>query len=246
MAAIAETMTTERLFHRYYYSRPDFVDGTTDFHRLIEDLTVGDDHILEIGAGPSNATSQFLSTRGRVIGVDVSPEVLNNEWLAEAKVYDGNRLPFPDGHFSLCVSNYVLEHVTNPDTHFGEIRRVLRGGGLYCFRTPNLFHYVTLASKMLPHRAHLNLANRLRGLGCDAHDPYPTIYAANTRRLIRRLAGSVGLTVKLFRMIEKEPSYGKSNRLLFSLMMVYERCVNSSSLLLDLRVNILAVLQKPA
>ena len=180
-----------------------------------------------------------------VVGVDVSNEVLSNPWLSEAKVYDGNQLPFSDASFGACVSDYVLEHLTGPQRHFREVARVLRPSGVYCFRTPNLWHYVTWGSKILGHGAHLRLANRLRGLEQDAHDPYPTVYAANTRIRILKLAQAVGLSAIVLTTIEKEPSYSKASPALFYPMMVYERLVKSSSLFSDLRVNILGALQKP-
>ena len=238
-------MNMESLFARHYYGLPGFVDGTTEFHQLLRRFIRMDDQILEIGSGPSNQTSHFLSRQGRVTGVDISDEVLSNRWLAEAKVYDGNQLPLANSSFQACVSDYLIEHLSDPEGHLHEIDRVLRPGGVYCFRTPNLWHYVTLVSRVLPHWAHLRLANRLRGLGKEAHDPYLTVYAANTRFRIRKLARTVGLSPLLLSTIEKEPSYGRASAAVFFPMMFYERVVNSSPVFAGLRVNILGVLQKP-
>jgi hypothetical protein len=47
-------------------------------------------------------------------------------------------------------------------------------------------------------------------------------------------------------MIEKEPSYGMCARPLFLAFMAYERLVNASEQLADLRANIIGVLRKPA
>lgn len=201
--------------------------------------------MLEIGAGRSNATSAFLASRGTVVGVDVSDDVFDNEWLTEAHTYGGRELPFPSASFAACVSNYVIEHIQDPDEHFCEVRRVLKAGGVYCFRTPNLWHYVALSAKVTPHGLHVRLANRLRGLGDNVPEPHPTAYGANTRRRIRKLAGTSGLEVVTLQMIEKEPSYGRASILLFYPMMAYERLVNSSELFSIFRANILAALRKP-
>jgi len=239
-------MHTDQLFTKYYFAKPGFQNGTAEFHQLVEQFIPAGGRILEIGSGPSNATTRFLAGCGSVTGVDVSEEVSSNSWLAEARVYDGGQLPFPNDSFRACVSNYVLEHVPNPEEHFREVGRVLQPGGVYCFRTPNLWHYVTLGSKLLPHRAHLRLSNRLRGYSEDAHDPYPTVYAANTPKRIRELAQASGLSPVLLRTTEKEPAYGKASALLFFPMMAYERFVNSSPLFAPIRINILAVLRKTA
>jgi SAM-dependent methyltransferase len=239
-------MGTDPRFTKYYYSRPAFVDGKTEFHQLCAKFIRAGERVLEIGSGPSNKTSAFLASRCSVVGVDISNEVLHNEYLAEARVYDGEEIPFESESFAACVSNYVLEHVVDVRRHFREVGRVLQPHGVYCFRTPNLWHYVTLSSKILPHQLHLLLANRLRGLGNGARQPDPTVYAANTRPRIRELAAAAGLEAVTLETIEKEPSYARANPVLFYPMMAYERLVNSSPRFKSFRVNILGVLQKPS
>lgn len=44
------------------------------------------------------------------------------------EIRDG-RLPYPDGHFDLVVSNQVLEHVERLDSAVDELARVLKPGG---------------------------------------------------------------------------------------------------------------------
>ena len=159
-------------------------------------------------------------------------------------MYDGVRLPFDDAVFDACVSNYVLEHVEHPREHFFEVARVLKPGGVYCFRTPNVAHYVALISRLLPHRIHLSWANWLRRLGDDAHDPYPTHYRANSVAAITRHARLAGLVLADLHYVEAEPSYGRSHPLLFYPMMLYERAVNATRMLAGLRMTIQAVLTK--
>jgi|SRR5579885_3040423 SAM-dependent methyltransferase len=235
---------SERLFERFYYAKPAFLNGTSEFHELIARFAGAHARILEIGAGPSNQTSRFLASLGPLTGIDVSDEVFQNDALANAQVFDGSLLGFADESFDMCVSNFVLEHVADPHIHFREVARVMVPGGFYCFRTPNLWHYVALASRVLPYGAHLKYANRLRNLGPQAHDPYPTVYRSNTRRAIRKLSESAGLEIVELRMIEKEPSYAKSSALLFWPLLGYERVVNSHRIFEEFRSNILGVIRK--
>jgi len=235
----------QKLFAKYYYDRPDFVDGRMQFFRLCDEF-MGIETILEIGAGPTNKSSAHFAARGPVVGLDISEEVRANRWLAESHVYDGHRFPFPNDSFQMCVSDYVVEHVTNPVEHFQEISRVLKPGGIYCFRTPNLWHYFTLGSKLLPHSLHLRLANWMRDFGDRAGDPWPTVYAANSRGAIRRFARTAGLEVLRLETIETEPSYGRVTVALFYPMMAYERLVNSSPRLSAFRINLLGALRKPS
>jgi SAM-dependent methyltransferase len=238
-------MRSQSLFDRYYYSRAAYIGGTELFHQLCRSRLVTGGRILEIGAGPANPTTAFLASLGPVSGLDVSAEVLANPNLADARVYDGIKMPLPGEAFDLCVSNYVLEHVADPASHFQEVFRVLKPAAAYCFRTPNRWHYVTMAASLVPHSIHLRLANKLRALDAGAHDPWPTVYRANTRRTLRRLARRSGLLPEELRMIEAEPSYGAAHPLLFYPMMAYERVVNSSDLFSLFRVNILATFRKP-
>lgn len=237
-------MDTSVLFDRYYYCCPKFADGTGAFHLLCRRHLPAHARILEIGPGPNNATSAFLGARGAVIGADISPEGRANPALSGFCVYDGGRLPFGDACFDACVSNYVLEHVEFPERHLGEVARVLKPGGVYCFRTPNLRHYVTIAARLLPHGFHLRLANRLRRLAPGAHDPYPAYYRLNSGRAISACSRTVGLEPVHLSYIEAEPSYGRCHPALFYPMMIYERIVNSTERLAPLRMNILAVLEK--
>jgi SAM-dependent methyltransferase len=249
MAASRSRM--DDLFERYYYGRAGFQNGTEQFHRLCADhiraaSRAGERlRILEIGAGGSNRTSRFLAQLGRLTVSDVSSEVLANDATDECTVLDGESLPFPDGRFDACVSNYVLEHIAGPTRHFLEVARVLRPGGVYVFRTPNQWHYVSIASRLTPHAVHVAISNRLRGLPRDAHDPWPTHYRANRRSTLRRLARAAGMEVLTLDNIEKEPSYGARSPLLFFPMMAYERIVNMTELLSALRSNLLGVLRKP-
>ncbi|MCC6146882.1 MAG: methyltransferase domain-containing protein [Anaerolineaceae bacterium] len=49
----------------------------------------------------------------------------------------GDRLPFQDGYFESCISNSVLEHISDVDVVVEEIARVLKPGGLFIFCVPN-------------------------------------------------------------------------------------------------------------
>lgn len=234
----------ECYLERFYLRRPGWSIGPGQFHGICEEALPRGGRFLEIGAGPSNATSRFLASVGEVHGVDIGAEVLENDALASAAVLTGTGFPFPDAHFDGSVSNYVLEHVEHPRAHFAEVGRVLKPGAAYVFRTPNLYHYVALIARATPHAFHRLVANRLRALPAGSRDPYPTYYRCNSRRAIRRLARASGLEVGRLKMIEPEPAYGMSSRALFLLFMAYERLVNSTERLADLRANIFGVLRR--
>jgi SAM-dependent methyltransferase len=231
--------------NRFYRSKPGWRDGTEEFHEICGAAIPPNARILEVGAGPTNPTSSFLASLGELHGVDIDGEVTGNVHLVSTGVIEHDRYPFADAHFDVVVSNYVVEHVADPAAHLAEIRRVLKPGGRYVFRTPNLFHYVALISRALSHRAHKLLANRMRDLPTDSHDPYPTVYAMNTPERVDYFGRMNGFVVERMEMVEKEPSYGKYARPMFVAFMAYERLVNATNVLAPLRANMFVVLRAP-
>lgn len=239
-------MTINQALFDKYYPKSRFEGGTLPFYRMCRENIPPRSRILEIGAGPSNECSQTLSGLGSVTGLDIDPDVKTNKYLSDAMVFDGRKMPVEDASFDACVSNWVLEHVEHPDEHFREVARVLRPGGVYCLRTPNLYHYVSMSARLMPHSVHLKVANRLRKLADNAHDPYPTWFRSNTRGALKHLCGVAGLSEPAITMLEPEPSYGRAHPLLFYPFMGYERLVNSSKLFAGLRVTILLTARKQA
>lgn len=234
----------QRVLQKYYYGRSNWQDGTTQFWALIKRYATPSSKIIEIGAGSTNETTRFLSTIGQVTGLDVASSVERNQHVSTAVIFDGTHIPLNTGSFDLAVSNYVNEHVQNPLGLAREICRVLRPGRYYVFRTPNLWHYVSLVAKVTPHGFHKIIANCLRHLPSNADDPYRTYHRMNTKGRCSRILIDAGFTIELIRVIEAEPSYGMVSRLLFYPLMAWERILNSSSFFENLRVNILCVAKK--
>ena len=236
---------TTHLFDQYYYKRSGYIGGTTAFHDFCVPYLKRGAQILDVGAGPSNSTSDFLATLGSVCGLDITNEVSENRALESWRIFDGKRMPFEDNSFDCCFSNWVLEHVESPVEHFQEIARILRPGGVYCFRTMNAHHYVGAISRFSPQWFHNAVANRVRALKPGAHDPYPTFYRCNTLSALRRIAKQANFANLHIKTIEAEPSYGKANPLLFYPMFVWERAVNAGEVFQSFRASILGAAIKP-
>jgi len=221
----------------FYKRRSGWQDGTSEFWSLCRQHIAPGSQILEVGPGPENPTSRFLASLGELHGVDVDPDARHNPHLATLGLIEDGAFPPSDASFDACVSNYVLEHVQDPVSHLREVHRILRPGGKYVFRAPNKWHYIPLVARATPHWFHAMVANELRQLPTDAHEPYPTYFRLNSRSDIAACAAVAGLDVDEMRLIEKNPSYGHSSRLLFLLFMAYERVVNASEALAPLRVS---------
>ena len=230
----------ELYIQRFYRSRPGWVDGTAQFHKTCARYITRESRVLEVGAGPANPTSEFLSrAAGTLIGLDVDDAVKDNPFLREAHVYDGKEFPFPNASFHTVVTDYALEHVEDPTALFQEVHRVLALGGTFLFRTPNVFHYVSIWSRLLPD----SISPWLRKRSAD-HRVYPKFFRCNSAKTCRQVLAKAGFEVLEIELIEKEPSYGMQSRLLFLPMMLYERFVNSSEVFRNLRANILCAARK--
>lgn len=230
---------------RFYTSQTGWRDGTSEFWDFISLHAVGSLRVLEVGPGPANQTTAFLAnTFDAVEGLDIDPDAQTNPDLAHCYLYDGGGWPCEAKSYDAVVSNYVLEHVADPRAFVAEAHRALKPGGVFLFRTPNLWHYTSLVSRLTPHWFHNLVANRLRNLPRDAHDPYPTFYRLNSRRAVLCHCNSTDWEPVEIRLIEKQPSYGMSSRILFLTFMAYERLVNKIPALSGLRANILAAYRR--
>lgn len=116
--------------------------------------------ILELGAVPLLLTAALASTRHRVQGLDVAPERFASSiealGLRVAKCdVETEPMPFDDASFDVVLCNELFEHLRH-DLLFtlGEIRRVLRHGGMLFLSTPNLRSLRGLKNLLLHHRAH--------------------------------------------------------------------------------------------
>ena len=229
---------------RCYRSRRGWINGTTEFHNLLSKYIHRDSSVLELGAGCTNPTSEYLASISReVVGLDIDRRVQSNTFLTKAYMYQGSAFPFPDSMFDAVVSNYVNEHLLDPEEVCREVNQVLKNGKSFIFRTPNLFHYVGLAARLMPHGVKRRLA-RLRVLGKETPGHFPTYYRMNTPRRLKSLLQTEGFEIEELALVEKEPSYGIRSQALFFLFLLYERLVNSSQVFARFRANIFCVATK--
>jgi SAM-dependent methyltransferase len=104
---------------------------------------------LDIGCGVGVTDRHLVGTFGGVIGVDIYEGVLQRAAHANPSVdyrlYDGSRLPLPDGSVDVAFAVCVVHHV--PVARWGEfaaeMARVLRPGGVAAIFEHNPFNPLT-------------------------------------------------------------------------------------------------------
>lgn len=199
--------------------------------------------VLDLGAGAGVvAAMNFRGLAKRVCGVDLDPRVVENPLLDEGRIADAGGIPYPDAQFDLVFADNVVEHLDEPTLVFGEVRRVLKPGGIFLFKTPNKHHYMPAIARLTPHRFH-QFINRLRGR--EEIDTFPTRYRANTLRDVRRVAREAGFQLISVDRFEGRPEYLRLSWPTYLGGFLYERLVNATSLLAPFRILLVAELAKP-
>ncbi|HXG76915.1 MAG TPA: methyltransferase domain-containing protein [Gaiellaceae bacterium] len=97
--------------------------------------------VLDLGCR-SGALTRHLLPGNEVVGLDVDRAALEKAAALgiETVVADVEEpLPFADGSFDAVVAGELLEHLRFPDALVGEVRRVLRAGGVFAGSVPNAF-----------------------------------------------------------------------------------------------------------
>ncbi len=100
--------------------------------------------VLDLGCGgglDAFLAAQRVGLTGRVIGVDVTPEMVKraNENAGKTSLENVEfkhapieRLPLDDGSIDVAISNCVMNHCSDKVLAFKEVYRVLKPGGRMC------------------------------------------------------------------------------------------------------------------
>ncbi len=228
---------------KLYPNHDDFWDDKLFRQMILKHVSTGS-RALDLGAGRgANEEMNFKAETDFVAGVDPDSAVLQNPFLHEAKVLQAPdyKIPYPDESFDVVFSNSVLEHVSDIESFFREVERVLAPGGVFLSKTPNQNHYVALIARLAQHWFH-EYYNKLRGR--QARDTFPTVYACNSKRDVLAVTGNTDLTVESFSIIEGRPEYLRIWAPLYILGFLYERIVNAFGFLETFRCVIFLTLRK--
>jgi SAM-dependent methyltransferase len=206
----------ERFYPESQFGSFSDVDGTIRFYTRVHALLQPEMTVLDVGCGrgvgslndPIVFRRELRTLRGKcrkVIGIDIDKSAEQNPGIDEFRSIAGNHWPVDDKDIDLIISDFVLEHIKEPDSYFAEVARVLKPNGFFCARTSNRIGYVGLLARLLPERTHvqiLQFAQKER----SEQDIFPTYYRVNTIGKLRRALERAKLKGIVYGY-EAEPSY---------------------------------------
>jgi len=123
---------------------------------------VKDKVVLDIACGEGYGSNLLADLARSVAGVDIDSATItqarNKYTKTNLKFSEGSveQIPSPDHAFDVVVSFETLEHITEHEKMFHEIKRVLKPGGLLIVSTPEKKYYSDLPKNSNPfHRKEL-------------------------------------------------------------------------------------------
>ena len=199
-------------------------DAIMQFYLRVNSLLQPHMSVLDLGAGrgtlllgPESFLSGIAKLQGkvrRVVGIDVDDAIYNHPYLDERYVVPvGERYPLADDSIDVVVSDWVFEHVMEPNSFAAEVGRVLKPGGWLCARTPSKWSYVGIGARMVPNALHKRMLRWLwpeRSLA----DVFPTVYRLNSSSAIKRYF-SPSQWEHFSYNIDGPPKYHANNHTLF-------------------------------
>lgn len=205
---------------------------------------------LDMGCGhqmfASWMTEEERELAGRArkfVGIDADvPSLRKHRTLREKVAGKLENLPFRSASFDLVTANMVVEHLQDARAALGEIRRLLKPGGLFIFHTPNVRSPNVRLASIAPDGLKKIVVRYLQAR--REEDVYPTYYSMNTPQAARQLAEEGGFEVVQHDMVRSSASLVMLGpvvvvELLWLRALAAERFKN-------LRTNMIVVLRKPA
>jgi SAM-dependent methyltransferase len=207
------------------------VDGTIAFYNRVNALLTPSSVIMDIGCGRGAYGDDLVPFRRQlrilkgkcqsVIGIDVAPVSQDNPFIDEFRLIEKETWPVEDQSTDLCLADNVLEHISDPDKFFSECHRILRPGGIVCIRTPNVFSYFGIVSRLVPNPQHTVVLQKAKDR-VNEQDVFPTLYRCNTLGKLRKTLARHGFEPCAYGY-DAEPSYLSFGRFFYFLGVLHQR-----------------------
>ncbi|HEY7589499.1 MAG TPA: methyltransferase domain-containing protein [Candidatus Limnocylindrales bacterium] len=148
--------------------------------------------VLDAGCGRASLLRPFRPRIMRLVGADIHPPSAGTlPYLDEFAAADlcADTAAFPAGSFDVILSNFTVEHFTDPAAAFRNMRTWLRPGGRLVITTVNRRHPFVAAYLTVPASVRARLQRLVKASAADAH---PLVGACNDVAAVRGALTSAG------------------------------------------------------
>src|SRR5260370_38735830 len=170
--------------------RPGWQTSGSRLEAMVRGYAAAGSSVLGLGCGRGGVVELIWRDVRLAAGLDPDAPSLTGRRAPGMPILRGvgEHLPFACGSFDLVVCVWVLEHLREPSTVFGEVARVLRPGGHFVFLTPNLRNPLLVLNRIGKTVPLLQTRLVSRFYGRREADTFPVQYPANTLPSFPRLA----------------------------------------------------------
>ena len=186
-------------FDEYFGNTRFSVDDTLLYTGLVRSVLEQCEVVVDVGCGRGQYSDggtevpNIFDLRGpgrRVVGIDVDPAGLENPFVDEFElITDAAHWPTLDNSADLVVSDWTLEHVSQPGLFVAELARTLRPRGLFVARSINRYSMLSAVSRLVPNKNHAKVLEKAQPNRLSV-DVFPAFYRMNTRKQITSLFAS--------------------------------------------------------
>ena len=167
--------TNESLLHFYQHYLPEGGSSIQAWRKMMLPVFKraahliqrykGKGRLLDVGAGFGFFLSEMKSRGWEVAGVEISQKAIEYARdVLKLIVHAGplEKVGFPENHFDVVTSFYVIEHLPHPIPFLTECYRILKNGGLLLLRYPhttpikNLLRFFRIENRLYDLPAHLS------------------------------------------------------------------------------------------
>jgi Methylase involved in ubiquinone/menaquinone biosynthesis len=207
---------------RFKKIKPSWDDTMVIFSRLFGEIIKPRTELLDVGCGRGNAIiDDYRLQIINATGIDIDHEAVEgNTRLDRIVIGNIEKLPFPDRTFDIVISQWVIEHLKNPERVFAECYRVLKPGGYFLFVTPYAYSSIILIKRMVGSSLTKKILKFIYGR--EEKDCFETMYRANTPEVLSNQLSKAGF--KPDELIKNpDPSYWGFNNAIFNIALFFEK-----------------------
>jgi len=213
------------------------------YKNKIKSLVSDDTCIGHLGCGRDLKRVYEVTNGAKVFGIDLNLESLKEYKTGERIRANLEKIPFRDEYFDVLISEFVFEHIENPEKVISECRRILKRNGKIIFLTINKFSLFGFTSVFTPHWFH-QLIGKMRLTPQSHKDVFKTYYRINSVNKIRKLLRKYGFKEIQLTSLEAEFTYLDRFPTLYELGCIVNKFIMNTKALTRIRTYLMGIFEK--